>query len=731
MSRKKTQKPKGQVMILVAMLATTFIFFFKFVVDTGILVVAKINLQNAADLAAYSGAASQARLLNQIGFLNYDMRRAYKKFLFQYYVIGTYSYDSFPKTSGTSKARVYSPTVNPTPNQKVPVVCIDYQNMTQSPPTNYCNRLAVIAQPRATGLPMSSAIGGIYNSFVNTLNTARGKNGCTMFGGDNMATLIPWLFNADPTGRSYTQAINDVISSGQNNQAIQQQKKTLEAMQGLSGGMGLLPRLLINKMRIETLAEYINANPERVDFSDMSTLQSATDPAKHERTIEAFYSAYHSLGQFLFDSSSITLKELPPSGSIGNQYVKIETLIHNFTTWFLNAEINGTNGCDFEPTAIDLMNVPIGVYKDPSVLTYYAVRLEAKAKLLYWPNKNFEVKAYAVASPFGGYIGPNQQQFDLKSKIQSGIACPSTTDYTIKSYSYTGGSPLTCPPTGTDMFQATPNLQLKGSSDSLGFDDEKLQFLLASQITTLQGGTPVLDPIKLNKAFEYVMLPNPSELNMYLIPNDAGDAESASATQTHTHENGGDPFNHYFHSPKYIHHFWAPIIPPSNASKIDDAVNEMLNKLNNTGTSSPMNPIVKARVDAMKKITKESIEFYLKDVLYNNGTDSQNGEFDESLFIAGIPDYLSAVRNPPAGQGIDNQFHATKPEELRRSWVTTKDEKIEKAGRVGYSVKFIRLKSVIGKGAPINPDERNTTMSNRLIIDSEMQSDGSYKELDH
>jgi uncharacterized membrane protein len=54
---------KGQVSIMLAMMTVTFGFFFVFVVSTGVLVSAKINLQNAADMAAYAGAAVQARQL--------------------------------------------------------------------------------------------------------------------------------------------------------------------------------------------------------------------------------------------------------------------------------------------------------------------------------------------------------------------------------------------------------------------------------------------------------------------------------------------------------------------------------------------------------------------------------------------------------------------------------------------------------------------------------------------
>src|SRR3954467_13212742 len=98
----------GQISILVGMMMLTFILFFTFVVNTGMLVNAKINLQNAADLAAYSGAAVQARQLNDISFLNYEMRRQYKRFLFRYYVMGNMYQDSFP-VNGPSGQKLWTP----------------------------------------------------------------------------------------------------------------------------------------------------------------------------------------------------------------------------------------------------------------------------------------------------------------------------------------------------------------------------------------------------------------------------------------------------------------------------------------------------------------------------------------------------------------------------------------------------------------------------------------------
>src|SRR6476646_3090857 len=96
--KRPTQNQRGQASVMIGMMMMTFILFFAFVINTGMLVNAKINLQNAADFAAYSGAAVQARQLTQISYLNYEMRRQWKKYLFRTYVLGTMSLDSSPRT---------------------------------------------------------------------------------------------------------------------------------------------------------------------------------------------------------------------------------------------------------------------------------------------------------------------------------------------------------------------------------------------------------------------------------------------------------------------------------------------------------------------------------------------------------------------------------------------------------------------------------------------------------
>jgi hypothetical protein len=80
---------KGQVAIFVALLFQVLFVFFAMIVNVGLLVHHKINLQNSVDLAAYYGAMKQAEMLNAIGHVNYQIRQSYKLLTFRYQQFGT------------------------------------------------------------------------------------------------------------------------------------------------------------------------------------------------------------------------------------------------------------------------------------------------------------------------------------------------------------------------------------------------------------------------------------------------------------------------------------------------------------------------------------------------------------------------------------------------------------------------------------------------------------------
>ena len=81
----------GQVTIFFASTILVFITFIAFIVNIGLFVKAKINLQNSVDAAAWAGAAVQSRQLTNIAYVNWEMRNTYKEWMFKYYVLGNLS----------------------------------------------------------------------------------------------------------------------------------------------------------------------------------------------------------------------------------------------------------------------------------------------------------------------------------------------------------------------------------------------------------------------------------------------------------------------------------------------------------------------------------------------------------------------------------------------------------------------------------------------------------------
>lgn len=74
--------------IFVALIFQVLFLFFAMIVNVGLLVHHKINLQNSVDLAAYYGAMKQAESLNAIAHINYQIRQSWKLLAWRYRIIG-------------------------------------------------------------------------------------------------------------------------------------------------------------------------------------------------------------------------------------------------------------------------------------------------------------------------------------------------------------------------------------------------------------------------------------------------------------------------------------------------------------------------------------------------------------------------------------------------------------------------------------------------------------------
>jgi Flp pilus assembly protein TadG len=101
---------KGQVAIFVALIFQVVFVFFALMINVGLLVHQKINLQHSTDLAAYYGAMKQAEQLNAIAHINFQMRQAWKLWTWRYRILGTFG--MMQAQGGTPQSFAFNSTGN-------------------------------------------------------------------------------------------------------------------------------------------------------------------------------------------------------------------------------------------------------------------------------------------------------------------------------------------------------------------------------------------------------------------------------------------------------------------------------------------------------------------------------------------------------------------------------------------------------------------------------------------
>lgn len=624
---------KGQVSIMVGVMMMTFLFFFAFVINTGMLVNAKINLQNAADLAAYAGASVQARQLTQIGYLNYEMRRQWKKFLFRVYVIGNMAEKGFQTVvrGGGQGAMNYSP--DGTTNYGKPVTCIIFNAA-----DNYCQitSLPPIQPPPQTFLDQ---ITDTLRGQLQAIEQIRKAN-CMSIGLTNLIVSLFWLYNADPT-------MSQFMSSGA---LTPDQQNVVKIIQGLAYGMGIVPKEILLRFRIQTLADYVNTKAQLgVTKEKLKDLQTSVDPVANERTIQAFLSAFYTLGNHTFPSETISMDELLPGSSSAASLIQLQNINQKIGIYAIDfpglTADTSSQACNATLVPISLAKeMTVGVYKDPTILTYYAVRLKATARVLFSPFGDIEMKAYAAAQPFGSRIGPAPQNVQFGTSTSAADNSP----------------PLPNLPVGED----------DAASQGSGWDKQEVIRAMYGFLTAGgAGASGTITADDMERAYQPAMAPNPWEANRYSIINDLND--DAFVRNFGTDQNAA---------------FWAPVFAPDKLSKLHDSVTGAVNSLfgsvtGNTGTGG---------ISAIQQTLQAGIENYVSSLL-----PAGKGENGEGVNIVRIKNPFVIINGGiPTPISGDPKIFLTDPQKLKSSWNEVNDGNFRKTGRVGYSVKFVSFDSL-------------------------------------
>lgn len=670
---------KGQASILLGMMMLTFILFFMFVINIGMLVNAKINLQNAADLAAYAGASVQARQLNAISFLNYEMRRQYKKYIFRSYVIGNMAQKSHPTTApNTDDVRLWSPDGGST-NYQVPATCMIFAK-----DNNVCQ---VSGGLRAIEVVAANPLDMIQSELSKQLQSLENlrQNSCKTIGKTNSIATLLWLWNTDPS----LEQLQATLATAD--------KDILAVLKTCCSGLGLIPSLLMLKQRIDTMKFYVNSPPViDADRSKIQQLQDGADVAFNERTIQAYLSAYYTLGNHTFDDpSEIKMTEMIPSDGVVLQLQPINlSQIDAFSIDFdlvPRADASGTNKADCIPLGVHYNiagTIPVGVYKEKKITTYYALELKAKAKILFNPfGSDITLSAFAAARPFGSRIGPELTETDFFQNIDSSSF----------STSQDGGLTISGASTATSMAKFhIPNLPVrKDDSAQGGWNKLFVQYGMYKVL----GDTSIESAIgntSFQRAYQAAMAPNPYEEGKYNIPSNAAE----------------DDFLNWSDKDKVVA-FHAPLISPlqpgaDKPEQIIASTVETLLKGSITGGN------ISSGADAWAEGIASAITGYVNDYLRVGVGPDKTDTVNEGYNVMKMSDpyfYLPNYSNP---KGTEEKiaFSANDADirldlaKFRNSWADVKDGDMRQRGRVGYSVKLVAFPALLGmaKNPPQSAD---------------------------
>lgn len=651
--KKKHACNHGQISILMIFSLIPMFTLFAFVVNIGMLVHAKISLQNAADLAAYAGAATQARQLSHISHLNYQMRQTFKRFLFKYYVIGNMSQRCFPRPGGVNPPECGP---KPAPNAAynwinvdrngkktgfpgVPMVCLN-----TNPEVNPCQlaeAVAIVKPPNC--LPIDPTCGALQNA-AKAIALIQQKS-CSGNSSMNSEVLGNWLYATD----------YDI------------QMKTQGALDGfISNDLGLVTEELLLYHRIQTVQSFINKRPFKgVTLSQIRSLEANADPAPHERLLLAFKTALGNLNSKIFDPDDITFSELLPNEDV----LSLKPIKPEFKVGITYMDSSDASaGCVM---ALDYLAAKpvVAVVKQSNELIYYAVKLTAKAKLLFnpfplggSPDGDIELTAYSAAMPFGSRIGPvvSEEDFIRQGKPTLGNGKPGDAILypTLKigpEWTYESNAVL-------EAFHQAINPDNKGGAVSKQDYDRGLRA---------------------------AMLPDEYEVGQYNIPVDteylkrpANDPKEFLTYYRSANESGQDK--------NYT--FWAPLFGQGQSDEFSEAMKGEIENYISFFTVGPTDNIMQETKKVLAGMLLSKLESLISSLQSRN-----------NLNVAQIPDALASVyfqNNGPypniPGKIAGEDASGVAPR-LATSYTSEHDSIYYQNGRVGYSVKFIPFRMLTQK----------------------------------
>lgn len=400
------ENQKGQVALFVALIFQVLFLFFAMVINVGLLVHHKINLQNSVDLAAYYGAMKQAEGMNTIAHVNYQIRQSWKLLAWRYRMLGTagdFFEHPFNKVSKGLQGND-DDAINEAKKDfyDAPAFCITYIPFKPMPSgENTCRDLAGLSGVRLFDVPkvfidLPNISGKVQQ--ISTMLRDNAKRRCEIIGGFNYTILGGFVvaFNID------------------------------------QGNRMLLMSYLSRAMSPATPKDdFFDIDGKSVHDGIEKTLRNNLTSANN--TSDLKFQVYNSLGHSNCNAAGVEkgapakwlvpIKTIPAFNYVDND-VCSDTLIkptgrmldssqsnwprysRDNSGWLYKEITELAPFIGIRNPISDIYNYSIGVEKNPWCMAYVGVSATAQPKIPFSPFGAITLKARAFYKPFGGRVGP-------------------------------------------------------------------------------------------------------------------------------------------------------------------------------------------------------------------------------------------------------------------------------------------------------------------------------------
>ncbi|MBI3017433.1 MAG: hypothetical protein HYY62_05510, partial [Deltaproteobacteria bacterium] len=405
--KNRLKSQKGQVAIFVLMIFSLLFMFFGMAINIGMLVHHKINLQNAADMAALSAAAEQARILNMMGWKNYELRKNFKDFVYNYWIEMNDQHKDFPDPFSNRAAN------------------LQFQGPWTNNPGRGTFTVPSYCLGKTFGEPPGSMItcqrSGVPGTFVSPPSGILGQVGIE-------PVSVAWLtFLNNLAANQQIAADNQWNDYSNFNQAVAGLDVANYKIRSediyehyLSGNPYTLPWIMNLAMSDESLQErpqlwedfeikwtQWNKSGKRL----MDYYASPHHEVPKDFNALARKTAFNNLNRNLRRNFQFTALK-PEAG-----YVKLNPVYLDFTIFWTSFELIGSQRMANRYNEIPVGNYVAGVEKDTSVKTFYALALTSEPQLPFLPGgKPWRLTAVSAAQPFGSRIGPNAAEVEDSSR---------------------------------------------------------------------------------------------------------------------------------------------------------------------------------------------------------------------------------------------------------------------------------------------------------------------------